>query len=125
MKKVAAPIIKQHVKALLKSNPNKDFKLQEIKEYVQDKEGETFSSGSFSGAMLSLVKEDGDIVNSSRGVYRYNAVDKRTEINNVLEEAINSLESIAMVNILELNDEEISILRSIPNMKEQIKRLMI
>lgn len=125
MSKVAAPIIKRHVKELLGSNPNKDFKLQEIKEYVQDKEGNTFSSGSFSGAMLSLVKEDGNIINSSRGVYRYNVIDKRNEINNVLEEAINSLESIAMVNILELKDEEIAILRSIPDIKEQIKRLMI
>lgn len=123
---VAAPIIKDLVYYALKINPNNPIPLKILKEYVKESSGEEFSNGSFSGAMRDLVEEtNGRILNISRGVYVYVEDLKKYQINYAIEKLIEELDEIATDNILELTEKDITSIRKIPSLKEQLNQLLL
>lgn len=123
---VAAPIIKDTVYYVLKSNPNNPIPLKVLKEYVKESSGEEFSNGSFSGAMRDLIEEtNGRILNISRGVYVYVEDLKKYQINYAIEKLIEDLDNIATDNILELTERDIASIREIPSLKQQLSQLFL
>jgi len=112
----AAPTIKKYAKEFLCSNPT--MTTSQLQDYIYKQTGETFTSGSYAGALRSLL-DSPDYSTTSRGVYTYNPVqalpkltishtDSLTElVNRVLENTIENLRQVASVNLLEKDEQEI------------------
>ncbi|QXJ48309.1 hypothetical protein [Bacillus altitudinis] len=122
----AAPIIKEIALHLLKEAEGKDVALRDIKNFVIEATGKIFSSGSYSGAMRDLIEESrGRVINSDRGLYRYESNIKKREINDAIENLIRSLDDIATDNILKISDEDLDMIRNIPRIQHMLNELKI
>lgn len=122
----ASPIIKKLTEHFLRSRPDTAISLRDIKEYVYEKTGETFTPGSFSGAMRDLVEEsNGRIANIDRGYYAYLGNVKVHEINTAIDNLIEELDQIAVVNFLKTSDQDLDTIRKIPDIQRHLHSLKI
>lgn len=122
----ASPIIKKYALEYMRRRADQAISLKEIKLYVFEKTGENFSGGSYSGAIRDLVDEmNGRIVNIDRGVYVYLGNIKAYEINRAIDDLIEKLNEIAYVNILTTSDQDLNVIRKIPNIQERVQRLKV
>lgn len=122
----AGPIIKKVALDILKGNEGNDVPLRVIRHIVAEVTGKEFSGGSFSGAMRDLVEESrGRVVNSDRGIYRYERNIKKREINDAIDNLIKELDNIATDNILKISDEDLEVIRRIPSIQDSLYLLKI
>lgn len=122
----ASPIIKRIAYDVLRANKGQKISLRLIRHYVEQESGETFSSGSFSGAMRDLIEESkGRIVNVERGFYSYVVHAKSYEINAAIDRLIQDLTEVAYVNLLEAEDEDINAIKKIPDIQRKLYQLKI
>lgn len=122
----AAPIIKKIALDILRSLEGQDVPLRQIRDAVFELTQKRFTHGSFSGAMRDLIEEnDGRVINTERGFYRYESNVKKREINNAIENLILSLDRIATANILKISNEDIEIIRKIPEIQARLSDLKI
>jgi len=122
----AAPIIKRIALQILTLEEGKEVPLRYIRNVVQEVTNRNFSPGSFSGAMRDLIDEsDGKVTNPERGFYRYERSIKKTQINELIEGLINDLDNVAIDNILKISDEDLEIIRRIPDIKRELENLKI
>lgn len=122
----ASPIIKRIAYNLLRANKGQKISLRIIRHFVEEESGESFSSGSFSGAMRDLIEESkGRIVNVERGFYSYVVHAKSYEINAAIDRLIEDLTEVAYVNLLEAEDEDIDAIKKIPDIQRKLSQLKI
>lgn len=120
----AAPIIKDIVMNVLRTNPGKAYSLKELREIVYHETGREFSGGSYSGAMRDLLEESGGrIQNVERGIYVYPTNFKIMQLFIALRNFEDELEEIATDNILRLTEEDIQVIRKIPHLKNDIRKM--
>lgn len=122
----ASPVIKKIAWDVLRANKDQRVSLRHIREMVEIKTGERFSSGSFSGAMRDLIEESGGkIVNVERGYYSFVGHAKTYEINSAIDKLILELEEAAYVNLLKAEDEDIEAIRAIPYIQQRLEELKL
>lgn len=120
----AAPIIKDIVMSVLRDHPGQAYSLKELREIVYHETGREFSSGSYSGAMRDLLEESGGrIQNVERGIYVYPTDFKIMQLFMALRTFEEELEEIATDNILRLTEEDIQVIRTIPYLKRDIRKM--
>lgn len=124
LERAAAPIIKKIVFNYLKERADQPIPLKTLRAVVIKTTGKEYSNGSFSGAMRDLIEDsDGRILNVERGYYVYLKNFKRLQILSAIEEFSEELDDIATDNILELTNEDIKVIRKIPEIKQILQTL--
>ncbi len=130
----AAPVIKKYAREYLRTHDQ--MTVNDLKKCVVDSTGYNYSTGAYAGAIKTLLEEPG-YVKISRGVYAFaeTASSKpdtdfnndnpslRDRINRVLAQSQADLRKLAFVDVLEINEQELSDIKRLKEIIGSIESL--